>query len=233
MAFPHRGVLLPKLQDRLHQLWRPRGLPHPARPARALLQGRQVSGLKPLPPAVQRGPAHPKCAANQFRIPALPPKAQGSKTIPALGGQPTTCIQGPPLSWPLALYSLPKEMSHIYLNLYSLDAWAGVGGPCLRRRHWQTSRQWHTFLKRQPTPLTDTPVLPPSVIPSDRHDLSKRRRPQRSEGSRRGPNRWAIFVRYNPKRDSSSGPEGPSLGMTEPCGYRLDLPLWMSSRATA
>ena len=106
MAFPHRGVLLPKLQDRLHQLWRPRGLPHPARPARparALLQGRQVSGVKPLPPAVQRGPTHPKCAANQFRIPALPPKAQGAKTSPALGGQlhrpVASCAQeatGPP-----------------------------------------------------------------------------------------------------------------------------------------
>ena len=34
------------------------------------------------------------------------------------GGRPNTCIQGPPFSWPLALYSLPKEMSHIYLNLY-------------------------------------------------------------------------------------------------------------------
>ena len=38
------------------------------------------------------------------------------------GGRPNTCIQGPPFSWPLALYSLPKEMSHIYLTCGSCPA---------------------------------------------------------------------------------------------------------------
>ncbi|MDP6086777.1 MAG: hypothetical protein QGF68_12135, partial [Nitrospinota bacterium] len=29
------------------------------------------------------------------------------------------------LCWPLELYSLPKEMSHIYLNLYMWPMWGG------------------------------------------------------------------------------------------------------------